>query len=72
MEKESEYLLHLLGAYVRGTAPRSAEGMDLEKLRHLAHIHSVDGVFAHMAMTYGLFPAERGAFRAECMAVIGG
>ena len=72
MEKEAKYLFHLLGAYVRGAAPAGAEGMDLQKLRHLAHIHSVDGVFAHMAMTYGLFPAERGAFRAECMAVIGG
>ena len=72
MEKESEYLLHLLGAYVRGEAPESGSGMELEKLKHLAKIHSVEGVFAYMAMKHGLFPAERGAFRAQCMAVIGG
>ena len=72
MEKEPEYLLHLLGAFVRGEAPEGAEGMELEKLRHLAHIHSVEGIFSYMAMKYGLFPVERGAFRAQCMAVIGG
>ena len=72
MEKESEYLLHLLGAYVRGEAPESPAGMELEKLRRLANIHSVEGVFAHMVVKHGLFPAERGAFRAQCMAVIGG
>ena len=72
MEKEPEYLLHLLGAFVRGEAPEGAEGMELEKLRYLAHIHSVEGIFSYMAMKYGLFPVERGAFRAQCMAVIGG
>ena len=72
MDRESEYLFHLLGAYVRGEAPESPAGMELEKLRHLANIHSVDGIFCYMAMRHGLFPAERSSFRAECMAVIGG
>ena len=72
MDRESEYLFCLLGAYVRGEAPGGADGMELEKLKHLASIHSVDGIFCPMAMRHGLFPAERGAFRAECMAVIGG
>ena len=72
MERESEYLFRLLGAYVRGEAPGDAAGLDAEKLKHLANIHSVDGIFCYMAMRHGLFPAERGAFRAECMAVIGG
>ena len=70
MEKEAEYLLHLLGAYVRKEAPRGAEGMELEKLRHLAHIHSVTGIFGYMAMKYRLFPEEVTAFRRECMATI--
>ena len=72
MEKEAQYLFHLLGAYVRGAAPEGAEGMALEKLRHLAQIHSVEGVFDYMAMKYRLFPAEGGVFRAGCMATIGG
>ena len=72
MEKEAKYLLHLLGAYVRGAAPESGAGMDLGTLRHLANIHSVEGVFSYMAMKYRLFPEEGGAFRAQCMAVIGG
>ena len=72
MERESEYLFRLLGAYIRGEAPGDAAGLDAEKLKHLANIHSVDGIFCYMAMRHGLFPAERGAFRAECMAVIGG
>ena len=70
MEKESEYLFHLLGAYVRGEAPGSAAGMELEKLRHLARIHSVMGVFGYMAMKYRLFPEMVPAFRRECMATI--
>ena len=70
MEKESQYLFHLLGAFVRGEAPESPEGMELEKLRHLAHIHSVKGVFGYMAMKYRLFPEMVPAFRRECMATI--
>lgn len=72
MDRESEYLFRLLGAYVRGEAPESAAGLELEKLKHLAQIHSVEGMFSYAAMKHGLFPAERGAFRAQCMAVIGG
>ena len=72
MEKESEYLFRLLGAYVRGEAPESAAGMDLEKLRHLAGIHSVKGIFAYMAMKYRLFPDHSAAFRRECMVTING
>lgn len=70
MEKESEYLYYLLGAYVRGEAPRGAEGMDLERLKHLAHIHSVKGIFGYMAMKYRLFPELVPQFRRECMATI--
>ena len=72
MEKEAQYLLHLLGAYVRGEAPESPEGMDPEKLRQLAYIHSADSIYAYMAMKYRLFPEQSGALRAECMAFIGG
>ena len=72
MEKEAKYLLNLLGAYVRGEAPESAAGMDLEKLRHLAGIHSVKGIFAYMAMKYRLFPDHSAAFRRECMVTING
>ena len=72
MEKEAEYLYHLLGAYVRREAPRSAEGMALEKLEHLAYIHSVPGIFGYMAMKHRLFPAVQRSFRSSCMAAISG
>ena len=58
MEKESEYLFHLLGAYVRRETPRRPEGVALEKLRRLAYIHSVTGVFGYMVMKYRLFPEQ--------------
>ena len=72
MEKESEYLFHLLGAFIRDEAPRDPDGVDLEKLKHLAHIHSVDGIFGYMAMSFGLFPKELSSFRSRCMATISG
>ena len=72
MEKESEYLFHLLGAYVRGAEPERAVGMELEKLRHLAGIHSVKGIFAYMAMKYRLFPEHSATFRRACMTTING
>ena len=70
MERESEYLFHLLGAYVRRETPRRPEGVALEKLRRLAYIHSVTGVFGYMVMKYRLFPEQTASFRRECMATI--
>lgn len=70
MEKESEYLFHLLGAFVREEKPQDADGMNLEELKHLAHIHSVLGIFGYMAMKHRLFPEELSSFRENCMATI--
>lgn len=72
MEQEAEYLLHLLGAFIRQEKPRDPGALDLKRLKYLAHIHSVTGILGYMAAQHKLFPAEGSAFRTECMATISG
>ena len=52
METEYQYLLHLLGAYLREEAPRMPKGMDWQKLLQLAQIHSVVGILGYMGKKY--------------------
>ena len=70
MDRESEYLFRLMGAYVRGEAPGDAHGVEPEKLKHLAYIHYAAGILGHMVMQYGLFPDHGAPFRQECMVTI--
>ena len=70
MEKEAQYLFQLLGTYVRRETPPGAEGMDQERLKYLAHIHNVTGIFCYMAMNHGLFPEARRSFRNVCMSTV--
>lgn len=56
MDKESQYLLHLLGACLRGEAPREPGEVDWERLVQLAQIHSVPGILGYMAMKYPICP----------------
>lgn len=74
MEREYEYLLHLLEAYLRDEKPRLQPDVDWIKLLRLSHIHSVAGILGNMAMSYDLCADEdTGAFAREiCMSTIAG
>lgn len=69
MEREYTYLLHLLGAYLRGEKPEAAEGIDWQKLMQLAQIHNVMGVLGCMCMKYPICPDDRmkAALRSVCL-----
>lgn len=74
MDREYEYLLHLLGAYVREEEPESLPDADWAGLFRLAHIHSVPGILGNQVMNWGLCPDEKtAAFAREvCMSTIAG
>lgn len=72
MDHESEYLLHLMGAYLREAEPEGAADADWKQLQHLAHINNLTGVFDYMAMTYDLCPEAAASMRQVCMATITG
>lgn len=69
MEKESRYLLHLLGAYLKNEEPEVRPEVDWRALVELAHIHSLAGTLGYMTMTYPICPdGEVCAFlRGRCM-----
>ena len=56
MERESEYLLHLLGAYLREDKPKEMSDIDWDQLMKLAQIHNVTGILSYMAFTFHLCP----------------
>lgn len=74
MDCEAEYLLHLLGAYIREEEPGIRTDTDWGKLLQLAHSHSVPGILCDMAMRYDLCTNEKeAAFAREiCMSTIAG
>ena len=59
MEREAEYLLHLLGAYLRKEAPEVRADVDWNKLMQLSFIHNITGVLGYMSMTYPICPDEQ-------------
>lgn len=71
METEYTYLLHLLGAYLRGEAPEAAEP-DWDQLLTLAQIHSVPGIVGYMCQKYPICqdPQRKGILRGLCMNTI--
>lgn len=71
METEYSYLLHLLGAYLRGEAPEAAEP-DWDQLLTLAQIHSVPGIVGYMGKKYPLCqdPQRKSELRGLCMNTI--
>lgn len=73
MEREYNYLLHLLGAYLREEEPEALDGVDWQKLMHLAHIHSVIGILGYMSMKYPICPDEqvKPCLRRLCLNTIG-
>ena len=74
MDRESEYLLHLLGAFIREAEPEVRPDTDWDKLFRLAHIHSVAGILGNMAMSHDLCADEKNAAFAReiCMSTIAG
>lgn len=74
MDRESEYLLHLLGAYVREEEPEILPDADWDVLFRLAHIHSVPGILGNLSMSWELYVDDRNASFAReiCMSTIAG
>lgn len=72
MEHESEYLLHLLGAYLREEEPQAETDVDWIKLVQLAQIHCVTGILGYMTMTYPICPDEqmKASLRSVCLNTI--
>ena len=72
MERESEYLLGLLGAYLREEKPDSADDMDWGKLLDLAKLHSVHGILGYMCTHHRLCadPQMNMAMRRLCLNTI--
>lgn len=56
MNKESKYLLHLLGAYLRKAEPQPDPGVDWGRLTELAYSHNLAGVLAYMGMQHPICP----------------
>lgn len=69
MKREYEYLLHLLGAWLREKEPEVREDMDWIKLVQLAQIHCVTGILGYMSMSYPICPDEnlRESLRSVCL-----
>lgn len=72
MTAEYNYLLHLLGSYLREEAPETAENVDWDALLSLARIHSVTGIVGYMGKKYPICPDPQcsSAFRGLCMGTI--
>lgn len=72
MDRETQYLLHLLGAYIRREEPRACDDADWEKLIALAHIHNVSGILGYMSMTWPICPDGKikSALRGRCLNTI--
>lgn len=72
MTAEYNYLLHLLGAYLRQETPEAGEHVDWDTLISLAQIHSVTGILGYMGRKYPICPDQQrsAAFRGLCMGTI--
>lgn len=73
MELEYEYLLHLLGAYLREEKPEVREDVDWTKLVQLAQIHCVTGILGYMSMSHPICPdgQMKASLRTVCVNTIG-
>ena len=59
MDKETGYLLHLLGAYLRRETPCADPDVDWSRLMEQAYIHNLAGVLGYMADSYPICPDSR-------------
>lgn len=68
MEKEMEYLLHLLKGFLWGETAEADESVDWARLQHLAQIHSVSGILGYMTMGAPIAPSDlRPGLRQDCL-----
>lgn len=74
MDRESEYLLHLLGAFLRKEEPHTCPEADWGKLGKLAHIHNVSGILGYMATAWPICPEPeiRARLRTLCRSTMAG
>lgn len=72
MERESEYLLELLGAYLRREKPPEDPGIAWDKILDLSHIHGVTGVVSYMAYTHRLCadPGMHASMSSLCVSTV--
>ena len=72
MEREYQYLLHLLGAYLREEEPQVWEDVDWVKLVKLSQIHCVTGILGYMTMSWHICPNEqmKASLRSVCLNTI--
>ena len=73
MERETQYLLRLLGAFLCGREPETAEGIDWNRLLELARRHSVTGIVGYLGNTWHLCgdPEKKRVLRALCLSTMG-
>lgn len=74
MDREYEYLLHLMGAYLQEEEPEVIPDASWENLQRLAQIHNLTGVLNYVAMTYPICPdrQKQAMHRRLCMSTIAG
>ena len=72
MDRESQYLLHLLGAFLRQAQPEEPGDLDWGKLLQLSKIHTVTGILGYMAMSFPLCPDGelKATLRSACLTTI--
>ncbi|MBQ8833657.1 MAG: nucleotidyltransferase family protein [Oscillospiraceae bacterium] len=72
MDREQEYLLKLLGAFLRREVPEVWQELDWKKLMGQAYIHNISGILGYMAMTYPICPdgETNAALRRMCLDTI--
>lgn len=72
MEREYEYLLAILKAFLLEQTPEKRENVDWKKLAQLSRIHCVTGILGYMTMKYPICPdgALCAALRRGCLETI--
>ena len=72
MQKESEYLLSLMGDFLAGREPSCLSDVDWNTLVKLSQIHCVTGILGYLVMQYPICPDEslRNALRTGCLQTI--
>ena len=72
MDRESQYLLHLLGAFLCQAQPEEPGDLDWGKLLQLSKIHTVTGILGYMAMSWPICPDGelKSVLRKACLTTI--
>lgn len=72
MEAEYQYLVHLLGAFLREETPEISDTVDWQKLLRLAQIHNVTGILGYMGKKYPICgdPQVKPHLRSLCLNTI--